>query len=121
MTIPGTYQNPTDKPCWTVCFSCSRCADKGRYTKCNKCSGRYDPLGKVDPDHEDYCDCKNGNLRWKTQQGRLIMTKFTTNPFRGQVKYEKQSEDERDWDSYVSDMREKMDNPYFNPIVITED
>jgi hypothetical protein len=49
------------------------------------------------------------------------MTKFTTNPFRGQVKYEKQSEDERDWDSYVSDMREKMDNPYFNPIVITED
>jgi hypothetical protein len=49
------------------------------------------------------------------------MTKFKTNPFKGQVKYEKISEDERDWDSYVNDMREKMNDPNFNPITITED
>jgi hypothetical protein len=49
------------------------------------------------------------------------VTRFKTNPFKGEVKYEKKSEDERDWDSYVKDMREKMDDPTFNPIAITED
>lgn len=121
MTLPGTYQNPAAKPCWTFCSSCNRCQDKGRYTKCNSCSGRYDPLGKIDPNQEDFCDCKNGILRWKTQEGRLILTRFKTNPFKGEVKYEKKSEDERDWDSYVSDMREKMDDPNFNPITVYEE
>ena len=36
-------------------------------------------------------------------------------------KYEKKSEDERDWDSYVADMREKMDDPNWNPIAIYEE
>ena len=121
MALPGSYENPSNKPCWTLCTSCTRCGDKGRYTKCNQCSGRYDPFGEVVPDQGDFCDCKNGTLRWKTQEGRLIMTKFKTNPFKGQVKYEKISEDERDWDSYVNDMREKMNDPNFNPITITED
>ncbi len=121
MTLPGTYKNPTEKPCWTFCPSCNRCQDKGRYTKCNGCSGRYDPLGKTDPDPRDFCDCKNGNLRWVTQAGRFILTEFKTNPFKGTVKYDKKSEDERDWDSYVSDMRNKMDDPKFNPITIYEE
>lgn len=121
MAIPGSYKNATDNDCWTLCTSCSRCGDKGRYTKCKGCSGRYDPLGKTEPDPQDFCDCKNGVLRWKTQEGKLIMTRFKTNPFKGQVKYEQKSEDERDWDSYVNDMREKMDDPNFNPITITED
>jgi hypothetical protein len=37
------------------------------------------------------------------------------------VKYEKVTEDERDWDSYVKDMREKLDNPNWNPIGIYEE
>jgi hypothetical protein len=49
------------------------------------------------------------------------MTKFKSNPFKGQVKYEQKSEDERDWDSYVSDMREKMDDPTWNPITIVDE
>jgi hypothetical protein len=76
---------------------------------------------KVTADNDDFCDCKNGVLRWKTQQGRLITTKFKTNPFKGQVKYERITEDERDWDSYVKDMREKLDNPNWNPIGIYEE
>ncbi len=121
MTIKGTYKNPTENPCWIFCPSCNRCQDKGRYTKCNGCSGRFDPEGIIDPDKDDYCDCKNGNLRWKTKQGKLLMTRFKTNPFKGTVKYEKKSEDERDWDSYVADMREKLDDPNWNPITIVDE
>ena len=121
MTTKGTYKNPTEKLCWTFCPSCNRCQDKGRYTKCGSCSGRYDPDGITDPDPDDYCDCKNGNLRWKTQEGRLVLIRFKTNPFKGTVTYEKKSEDERDWDSYIKDMREKMGNPYWNPITIIDE
>jgi hypothetical protein len=121
MAADGSYQNPSNKDCWTYCTSCSRCADKGRYTHCNKCSGRFDPKGKIEVHPEDFCDCKNGTLRWRTQEGRIIMTKFKSNPFKGQVKYEQKSEDERDWDSYVSDMREKMDDPTWNPITIVDE
>jgi hypothetical protein len=121
MTLPGSYQNPSTKACWVYCSSCSRCQDKGRYNKCNGCSGRYDPAGKIDVHNEDFCDCRNGVLRWRTQEGKLLITRFKTNPFKGTVKYEKKSEDERDWDSYVADMQEKMDDPNFSPITIYED
>lgn len=121
MAAKGTYKNPTDKDCWVFCTSCNRCQDKGKYSKCNGCSGRYDPEGRMDPHSEDFCDCKNGVLRWKTQQGKVIMTRFKTNPFKGEVKYEKKSEDERDWDSYVNDMREKMNDPNWNPITIVNE
>ena len=121
MSAKGTHKNPVENWCWTFCSSCNRCQDKGRYTKCNGCSGRYDPEGRIDPDPQDFCDCKNGVLRWKTQTGRLIMTRFKTNPFKGQVTYEKKSEDERDWDSYVNDMREKLNDPTYNPITIVDE
>jgi hypothetical protein len=113
--------NPTDRWCWVFCPSCNRCQDKGRYTKCNGCSGRYDPELIIKADSEDFCDCKNGTLRWKTQQGKLVMTKFKSNPFKSQVKYEKKSDDERDWDSYVKDMREKLNDPNWDPITYYED
>ena len=79
MSSAGPSINPTDKWCWTFCPSCNRCQDKGRYTKCNGCSGRYDPELRIQGDNEDFCDCKNGVLRWKTQQGRLVMTRFKSN------------------------------------------
>ena len=121
MSSVGPTINPTNKWCWTFCTSCNRCQDKGRYTKCSGCSGRYDPDLKIVADNDDYCDCKNGVLRWKTKQGKLVMTKFKTNPFKGKVTYERKTEDERDWDSYVNDMREKLNDPNWNPITIYED
>lgn len=121
MTTRNFYQNPSTKPCWNFCPSCNRCQDKGRYSKCTSCSGRYDPNGNIDADPDDYCDCKNGVLRWKTQQGKLVHVRFKSNPFKAKVKYEKKSQDERDWDSYIKDMREKMDDPNFNPISIYEE
>lgn len=116
--MSGQYPvvNPAEKPCWSFCGSCNRCKDKGRYSKCQGCSGRYDPKLIIQSDDEDFCDCKNGTLRWRTQEGRLIITKFRSNPYKGEVKYEKVSEDERDWDSYVADMREKMNDPNWDPI-----
>jgi hypothetical protein len=60
-------------------------------------------------------------LRWRTQQGKIVRVQFKSNPFKGKVKYEKKSQDERDWDAYVRDMREKMDDPNFNPITIYEE
>ena len=108
MTTGNFYKNPSTKDCWTFCSSCNRCQDKGKYTKCSTCSGRYDPNGDIDPHDDDFCDCKNGVLRWRTRVGKLILVRFKTNPFKGKVKYVKKTEDERDWDSYVTDMREKM-------------
>lgn len=121
MTTGNFYKNPVTKDCWTFCPSCNRCQDKGRYSKCQSCSGRYDPKGNIDPHPDDYCDCKNGILRWRTQEGKIVHVRFKSNPFKGKVKYEKKSQDERDWDAYVKDMREKMDDPNFNPITIYEE
>jgi hypothetical protein len=121
MPSNGPTINPTQRWCWSFCSSCNRCSDKGRYSQCGDCSGRYDPQLKIEPDRDDFCDCRNGNLRWKTQTGKLIVTKFKSNPFKGEVKYVKKTQDEQDWDSYVADMREKLDNPNWDPITIVED
>lgn len=121
MAANGTYRNPSTRDCWTFCTSCNRCGDKGKYAKCADCSGRYDPSGRIDPHPDDFCQCSEGVLRWRTQQGRVIITKFKTNPFKGEVRYQKKSQDERDWDSYVSDMREKMNDPNWNPITMYEE
>ena len=60
-------------------------------------------------------------MRWRTQEGKLIITRFKSNPFKGKVNYEKKTQDERDWDSYVKDMREKLGDPNFNPITIVDE
>jgi len=122
MAAKGSYQNPSTKECWKYCYSCGRCENKGRYSKCITCSGRYDPNGTVDAHQDDYCDCRNGILRWKTRDGKVVITRFKSNPYAGSVMYEKKSQDERDWDSYLKDMREKMNDPNWNPItIINED
>ena len=46
--------NPTEKWCWNFCMSCSRCGDKGRYSHCQSCSGRYDPKLVIPSDDEDF-------------------------------------------------------------------
>lgn len=116
MTLPGTYSNPSHRQCWGTCQSCFRCEDKGRYTHCKDCSGRHDPRGHIDPDIDDYCDCRNGILRWKTQKGQRVIVPIKSNPFGGKVMAESRTEDERDWESYLGEMRERFDNPNWDPI-----
>jgi len=120
MAAPGTYRDPSTRGCWETCTACGRCSKKGT-SACplpNSCSGRFDMNGKIDPHLDDFCQCTQGVLRWRTQEGRVIITKYGRNPFRGSIQRESKTEDERDWDSYVADMQEKLDNPNWNPIKV---
>jgi hypothetical protein len=121
VAAPGSYQNPFLKSCWETCGACGRCDKKGK-RGCPQpwtCSGRFDPHGRIDPDRDDFCDCKNGILRWKTQKGQRIITPYNGNPFGGQVMAKSKTQDEKDWDAYLNDMQEKLDNPDYSPIQIT--
>lgn len=120
MAANGSYANPAYKNCWETCQSCYRCARKGEFSKCNSCSGRFDLNGCTDPDPDDFCDCRNGVLRYKRRNGQLVVTRFKTNPFKGEIKQATKTQDEADWDSYVHDLREKFDNPDYNPIEIVD-
>jgi hypothetical protein len=123
LTSPGSYKNPSDRACWEGCSSCGRCEKKGS-TNCpnpTNCSGRFDPRGMRHPHVDDFCDCKNGILRWVTGEGQLCHTKFLSNPFAGVVKYKGKSNDELDWENYLNDVREKTDDPDWDPIQIGDD
>lgn len=112
-----SVRNPSDKSCWRACSACFKCEDKGRYASCVTCSGRHDPKGRFVPDSRVYCDCKNGVLRHMTQEGRLIVTAFKQDPFSaGGVSVAHQTQDERDWESYLQQTREALDDPYWDPI-----
>lgn len=112
--------NPSDKSCWNACTACHRCADKGRWESCASCSGRYDSARRIYPDPDDYCDCRNGILRWKTQKGQKIVTKYPGNPFAGKVQSEKETRDEREYESYLKGQRERLGDPHWDPVQFTD-
>lgn len=122
MAAPGTYKNPALKSCWETCGACGRCDKKGKRgcPEPNSCSGRYDPEGVIDNHPDDWCDCKNGVLRWKAKKGNIIIVRYKTNPFGGTVRMHQKTEDERDWDAYRRDMAERLGIEDYDPIRITE-
>jgi len=73
---------------------------------------------RTDPDPDDFCSCTQGILRWRAKDGRLIISKYKTNPFKTKIITESKTQDEKDWESYVWDLREKLDNPNYDPILI---
>lgn len=90
-------------------------------TKCNGCSGRDDPTRtKHDPyDIDDRCRCSEGILQARLQSGQLIQYRYQNNPFGGGTKPRDLTEDERAWQEYVRQQRERMNDPNFNPVEIT--
>lgn len=114
----SSFSNPSEKWCWETCNACYRCANKGRYSHCENCSGRHDPFSRVDPHPDDFCDCKNGVLRWRAQDGKVFVRRYDRNPFKAKVIVENKTQDEKDWESYVQDMREKFDNPNWDPVKV---
>lgn len=114
----GTHwENPSTLSCFSACASCFRCEDKGKYAKCNRCSGRHDPDVKRDPyDVDDRCRCKEGILQYRLQNGQMIGRQFNSDPFAGQVVTDAESRDEKDWRQYVDEQREKLDDPTFDPV-----
>lgn len=110
-------RNPSTKQCWKTCMSCYKCENKGKYSFCDSCSGRHDPEGKWDPyDREQYCDCRNGILRHRLQSGKLITKKFMSNPYGGRVLTDAVSQDEQDWNQFIHEKREQLNDENWDPI-----
>jgi len=115
------YRNPSTLPCWSACASCFRCEDKGKYDACGRCSGRHDPEGRRDPyDHRDLCRCKEGILQYRVKDGRFIVKQFLSSPFKGQVVTDAVTNDEEDWKQYVTEQRERLDDPTFDPVTLDD-
>lgn len=111
------WENPSDLPCWDTCLSCFRCENKGQYAQCNRCSGRHDPEGHRDPYHiDDRCRCREGILQYRLKNGHMIQRKFYSDPFAGKVVTDAESQDEQEWNRFVDEQREKLDDPNFDPI-----
>lgn len=116
--------NPSSKRCWSACPSCMKCSKKGapghgNNPGCASCSGRHDPLERWDPfDRDVYCDCKNGILRHRLQTGRLIIRKFLSNPFGGSVVTDAVNKDEEQWNQFIAEKREQLNDETWDPITI---
>jgi hypothetical protein len=50
------------------------------------------------------------------KSGRLIRRRFATNPFKGKVTTEKITQDESEWNSWIKEKREQLDDPSFDPV-----
>lgn len=118
MATKGYYRNPATRPCFELCGSCMRCDARFARTgtPCHSCSGRPDGEGVKDPHPDDFCQCKEGTLRWVTKRGQLIIRKFGSDPFATNVQTDTQSEDERAWNQFIAEKREEMNDPHWNPI-----
>ena len=122
MASRGTYKDPVTRSCWTPCPSCYRCEKRGS-SACplpNLCSGRPDKEGMRDPHPDDFCQCKEGVLRWRTKEGRVIIRQFKSSPFKSNIMTDAVSEDERDWNSFVKEKREQFNDPSYDPLKFTD-
>lgn len=109
--------NPSDKSCWRLCRVCSRCADKGKYAKCNSCSGRHDPYEKRDPYYiDDRCRCTEGIMQYLLKNGKLLQKRFPSNPFESRMRAEVESEEERDYNASIQEMRERTGIEDYDPV-----
>lgn len=110
-------QNPVTKSCFSLCTSCFRCRDKGRYPEiCVNCSGRNDPTYYREPDPDDACSCAEGVLRWVTKDGRRIVARIPGDPFAGKVKGEVHTADESSWEAYLNEQRERSGDSNWDPV-----
>lgn len=119
-TAKGTYRDPVDRSCFEYCPACRRCAARGTYAKCVGCSGRPDEEGMRVPHPDDFCTCSQGVMRWVTQEGELIIRRYKANPYKGTVKRDAKTQDERDWNAYLKQQREKLGDPDWDPIQFTD-
>lgn len=120
MATKGYYLNPSHRECFDACSACFRCDQRGKYAKCAGCSGHHDPFGTIDPHPDDTCTCAEGVLRFIDSKGELHLVRYRNNPFAGTVTLMNQTEDEREWDAYVNDIREKINDPHFNPVEVVD-
>jgi len=88
--------------------------------ECDSCSGHPDQGGQRIPHDDHFCDCANGVMRWVTKDGRLIVRRYLSNPFKSEVRTDAVSQDERDWNEFLSHKREMLNNPEYDPISFSD-
>ncbi len=112
----GTYRDPLDRHCWRTCMSCRRCSNKGSRPECHSCSGREDEFGQKVPNIDDKCRCTEGILQLVTKDNRFLQVKMLSNPFKGTIKRDAITEDERDYEEYLKSERERRNDKSWDPI-----
>ena len=117
MAANGTYMNPGDRSCWETCQACYRCAAKGTRAQCTNCSGRFDLNGVTDPHEDDRCRCREGILQYVRADAKFVQVKYRINPFEGKVLQIKKTEDERDWEAYLDELRERFEDEHYDPVM----
>ena len=113
--------NAPDRWCFRLCTSCARCSDRGTRAKCVGCNGRNDPYRERPPHPDDYCRCSEGILQIRHKSGRIIQRRFESNPFKANVQTDAETQDERDWNQFLNEKREILDDPTWNPIQVRRD
>jgi hypothetical protein len=72
---------------------------------------------RLDPyDIDDRCRCAEGVLQFRVKDGRLLKKNFMSNPFAGKVITDAETPDERDWNQYIKERREQLDDPNYDPV-----
>jgi len=46
----------------------------------------------------------------------MIIRRYVTNPFQGKFKTDGETSDERDWNQYINENREKYDDEHWDPV-----
>jgi len=118
MAAKGSYVNPVTRSCFVGCASCHRC-EKRAHDGCpfpTTCSGRPDVEGMRDPHPDDLCQCKTGVLRWVTKEQRVIIRRFKSSPFGGQIKTDTQDQADHDWNAYLNEKRNQIGDPNYDPV-----
>lgn len=112
---------PQEKHCFVACKACMRCDRKGKagcpspYT----CSGHVEiPGGHPwdSYDRDDECRCKEGVLQIRLKSGGFVRRRYLSSPFGGSIQTDAETQDDRDWNSYVDEQRELLNDPFFDPL-----
>jgi hypothetical protein len=62
------------------------------------------------------CRCTEGILQLRLKSGRFVQVRYQHDPFAGRVRFEGETEDERDWNNYIQLEREWRDDEHFDPV-----
>lgn len=55
-------------------------------------------------------------MQYRLKNGKLVQRYFPSNPYGGKVITDTQTQDERDWHSFIDEKRQEYDDPNWDPI-----
>lgn len=68
------------------------------------------------PNRDHYCECKEGVMRWVTKKGYLIIRRYESDPFKKNIVTDAKTQDDRDWDAYIQEKREALNDELYDPL-----